>query len=468
MTKHVGLDQYLLLFRGRMTSGEMLKRIHRHLLAGCESCRAGWDELVEAERADIGELLAGQTEPIPFDPTPPADTPILQPSPYESAFSAAAKRVTEAADRLARDKRHARRELTALLALPAEKRRRSIARAKTSFRSPALANLLVEEARERVRSSWQEAIELLELARRIVVWSTDGPTSTWGRSLMLRVQAHRANAHRVGGDLGEAERRFRSVRHHLAVDPIADPSLDAEVASLEASLRWDQARHQEAATLLDQAVLIYQEVGEREGLARVLIQRASIAQQLERADQALADLERARGLVDPRTPEFLYLLIVVGSAPILLDLERYEEAERVLADAEGAFAATAELWWAFRFRYFQGRVALGRGELERAADLLGDARQGLLEQELPHDAAAASLHLALVHLHQGRTARVRGLCREIAPIFQGCGVEHAALASLALFEQATAADAAAIEQVAQLSRHLRAARAGRRPPQQPS
>lgn len=468
MAKHVALEHYLLLFRGKMTPGEMLKRIHRHVLEGCESCREGWNELVEGQRVDIGELLAGLNEPIPFDSTPPADTPVLKPSPYESAFSAAARRVTDAADRLAKEKRHARRELKTLLAIAPAKRRQAIVTSKTSFRSPALANLLVEEARERVRSSWQEAIELLELANKVVVWSADGPTSTWGRSLLVRIEAHRANARRVAGDLGDAERRFRTVRHHLAVDPIADPSLDAEVASLEASLRADQARLDEAITLLDQAVLIYQEVEEREGLARVLIKRASVAQEFERHEQALADLERARGLVDPRKQGFLYLFTVVGSAPILLDLERYEEAEQMVVDAEESFTATAEPWWSLRLRYFRGRAALGRGDLERASDLLGDARQGLLDQELPHDAAAASLHLALVYLHQGRTADVRRLCREIAPIFQGCGVERTALASLALFEQATAADAVALIQVAELRRHLRAARAARCRAQKPN
>lgn len=283
------------------------------------------------------------------------------------------------------------------------------------------------------------------------------PVEETSRRQHRRNEAHRANALRVAGDLPAAERLFGDVRRRLANAPLADSAVYAEVASLEASLRWDQARREEALTLLDQGVLIYQEVGEREGLARVLIQRASIAQQLERPDEALADLERARGLVDPQEQTFLYLFTVVGSAPILLDVERYEEAERVLLEAEEAFEAAIEPWWALRFRHFKGRAALGRGELERAEQLLEGAREGCADQQLPHDAAAISLDLALVYLHQGRTANVRRLCREIASIFQARGVDRGALASLALFQKATVVDAAALAQVAELRRYLRAA-----------
>lgn len=464
---HVEIEHYLLLVRGAMTTGEMLKRIHRHLLEGCDVCRASWEELVEGQRADIGELLAAETEPIPFDPTPPAETPLDKPSPYQTAFSAAARRMTGAATRLRREKRQARRELEALLALSAEEREQTLIHARARFRSPALAHLLLELARERVRRSWRESIELLELLRLVLVWSPEAQRSEWGRSLALRAEAHRANAHRVAGDLPEADRRFRALRRQLVVDPVGDPSLEAEVASLEASLRWDQRRLEDAVALLDQAAWIYGEVAEREGLARVLIQRASVGQELERGEQALEDLDRARRLVDPREQPFLYLFTVVGSAPILMDRGRCAEAESLLTEAAGACEAAAEPWWALRLQGLRGRAALGRGELDRAEGLLAAARQGFLGQGLPQDTANASLDLALVHLHQGRTGDTRRLCAEIAPYLQSCGAAPSALAALALLARATAADASALAQVVELRRHLRVAcsphREGRKP-----
>jgi tetratricopeptide (TPR) repeat protein len=461
---HVRFEHYLFFTQGKMGSGEMLARMHRHLLDGCESCRRAWEGLVESERRDIADLLAEQTEPIPFDPTPPEETALASPSPYESAFSGAARQRNQEAKRLTYEKRTARRELDALLAIPAAERHQTIMLSRKRFRSAALAHLLVEEARNRVRGSWQEALELLELARQVVVWLPRAWGTDWAKELLYRVDAHRANAHRVGGSLGEAEKRFRALRRQLVAEPVLAPSLDAEVASLEASLRGDQRRFEEAVELLDQAVLVYQETGEREGLARTLIQRAAMQHYRERYDVALADLDRARGLLDPKADGFLYLCTIVGTAPVLLDLGRAEEAERVLTAAE-EFEEASEPWWALRLRYLGGRAALGLGDLGRAERLLVDARDGFLAQELPQDVANASLDLALVYLHQGLD--VRRLCREVAASLTALGVHRDALAALNLFQKSTVADAAAIARLAEIRRHLRAAPA-RRTSAQPS
>lgn len=439
---HLTPDIYYMILDGNLPPRTLARALHHHLLETCEDCAAEWEAARQlrvgagrdGERVEVAET----SEPI--------------------AFSPSSRRLEDDARRVRSTRHQAQQDLRRLLKLPTARREDRIINAKTRYRSRAFIELLIEHCRTRVRSAPREAAQLLELVPTCLLWAPDGLEAGWAKALYVRGEAHRANALRVAGDLPAAERLFGDVRRRLALAPLADSSLYAEVASLEASLRADQARPDEAATLLDQAVLIYQEAGEREGIARVLIKRASIVQELERSDQALADLERARGLIDPQEQTFLYLFTVVGSVPILLDLERYEEAEQILTDAEDAFESAAEPWWAFRFRGLQGRAALGRGELEQAEELLDGARQGLLEQELPYDAAAASLDLALVYLHQGRTGEVRRVCRGIAPIFRALGVQREALASLGLFQKATAVDAAVLGHLAQLRRHLRATR----------
>jgi tetratricopeptide (TPR) repeat protein len=465
-TEHVGVEHYVYLLRGAMKPGELLQRIHRHVLDGCATCREAWDGLVSGQRRDLRELLAGYDEAIPFDSTPPPPTPLTRPSPYETAFSTRARTLARAAQRLAEDRRQARRQLAELLAIPAGRRERVIERAQNRWRTPAFAHLLVEEARERVRRSPREAQELLDLVHPVLLWTPGAHGTDWAQALLVRAEAHRANALRVAGDLPAAERRFLALRRRLRVEPVADPAVDAEVASLEASLRADQRRDVDAVELLDGAVIVYEAVSEREGLARVLIQRAAVLQDLDRGEEALGDLDRARGLLDPREQSFLYLFTVVGTVPLLLDEGRPEEAEQLLAEAERTVAAAREPWWGLRFRYLAGRAAFALGELGQAEIRLREARDGFLAQGLPQDTANASLDLALVHLHQGRTAEVRRLCREIAPYFEGCGVERDALAILALFARATAADAAAL--AAELRRHLERAATARRAAPPPS
>jgi hypothetical protein len=92
-----------------------------HVLEDCEECKRTWDNLVESRRADLRELLAGETDPIPFDDTLPAG-PLTDTTRYESAFSGAARKVTRAATRLTYEKRRVRRDLEELLAIQPNER----------------------------------------------------------------------------------------------------------------------------------------------------------------------------------------------------------------------------------------------------------------------------------------------------------------------------------------------------------
>jgi len=438
---HLTLDVYLMLLEGRLPPRTLAAALHRHLLEICPHCDGEWQAAapLRDEARASGEIAAHST--------PPDAAAAI-------AFSSASRRLEERAERLRSTRRQAREDLRRMLATPPERREEKIVQARTRYRSRAFCELLIEHCRERVRSDAGEAATLLELVGLALLWTPGGLEAGWAHTLAARAEAHRANALRVAGDLPAAERLFAEVRRRLARLPLDEAKVYAEVASLEASLLWDQRRYAEAAELLDGAVLVYHDAGEREGLARVLIKRASILQGLDRGGDALADLARARSLLDPKEETFLYLFTVVGTVPLLLDEGRPEEADRLLTDAEDAFEAAREPWWALRLRYLEGRAALARGDLARAELRLGEARDGFRDQGLPQDTANASLDLALVHLHQGETAEVRRLCREIAPYFRAAGVERDALAALALFARATEADAAALARVAELRRHL--------------
>jgi tetratricopeptide (TPR) repeat protein len=439
---HLTTALYLKVLDGTLPPRVLTRLLHEHLVETCAECGGEW----EVSRPVV-QAAARAAEPDERGPTAAV------------AFSAEARALEDHVRRTRVARRQARQDLWKLRRVPPARRAERIVGARTRFRTRAFAELLVEDCRERVRSEPREAVALLELVPTVLLWIPGAHEAEWAEVLAVRAAAHRANALRVAGDLPAAERGFEEARRRLAGAPLARSATYAEVASLEASLRGDQRRFEEAVELLDEAVLVYQEVGEREGLARALIQRAAMRQYRERYDEALADLDRARGLLDPKADGFLYLCTIVGTAPVLLDLGRAEEAERVLSEAEESFEAASEPWWALRLRYLLGRAALGQGDLARAEELLVDARDGFLAQELPQDVANASLDLALVYLHQGRTGEVRRLCREVAATLTALGVQRDALAALALFQKATVADAAARSLVQRLRRHLETARA---------
>lgn len=460
-SEHVGMEHYLWVERGEEPAGELLRRIQRHVLERCPECRREWEALAGAERADLWELFERPGGEARFEAAPPPrrGSEPEQPSPYAAAFSAAARQVTAAATELKLERNRARRDLAKLLALPPAERPAALRRSRRRFRSPALAHLLIEEARTRVRRSPAAALEVLDLLRPTLETIPGALDRPWARGLEVVAEALRANALRVSGDLHAADRAFHAVRRRLAAAELDDPApVEAEVASLEASLRRDQRRYEEAAVLLDRAVVLYEAEGEAEGLARVLIQRADVHQLFDKHEAALADLERARQLVHPERQPFLHLLVVVSTVPTLLDLGRARQAERVLGAAESV-PASDEPWWRLRFRFLRGRAAASLRDHDRAAALLAEARQGFVDEGLPYDAAAAALELALVALQQGDTRRVRELAREIAPVFEGCGVVREALATLGLFAQAEHADRGVLALAAALRRHIAEARA---------
>lgn len=436
---HLTSDLYRLVLTGHLPPRTLVNALHRHLLQVCDDCSAQW----QAAAPRIAAIS-------PPKRTAASDTASIEPS---------GKALEREARRLRLARRWAREDLMRLLATPPERWRDLVNRARTRFRSRSVVELIVEHGRELTRSQPRRAAELLAFVPELLPLVPGGLETAWGRGLAVRAEARRANALRVTGDLAAASSLFAEVRRRLAASPAGEPTVYAEIASLEASLRRDERQFEEAAVLLDRAVLVYHEAGESEELARVLIQRADVAQYSERHEDALADLARARTLLDPERHTFLYLFTVTGSVPTLLELGRPAEAERVLLDAEDAFAAAIEPWWALRFRYLQGRAAFGQGDHGRAVRLLGEARQGFLDQKLPYDAAAASLDLALVHLDRGDTGEVQRLARQIAPIFRAVGVQREALATLRVFHQATVEEAR--RHVTALRTHLATARAER-------
>lgn len=435
---HLGKELYRLVLTGHLPPRALARVLHDHLLEVCLRCSREWR--AAAPRVAAAAERSGRATDANME-------------------EAGAEELAREARRVRLARRWAREDLVKLLATPAEAWPAMIERARTRFRSRAVVELVVEHARELTRAEPRRAIELLELVPRLLLWTPGGQEAPWGRSLAVRAAARRANALRVVGDFAAAERNFAVVRRRLAAGPVDDTVVYAEVASLEASLHRDQRRYDEAGALLDEAVLVYHQDKRSEELARVLIQRAEIAQHFERHQDALVDLGRARRLLDPVQQTFLYLCTVIAEVPTLLDVGRPDEAEHVLLAAEDAFAAAIEPWWALRFRYLQGRAAFGQGHHERALRLLGEARQGFLDQRLPHDAAAASLDLALVHLDRGDAAEARRLARLIAPIFRSVGVEREALATLRVFQEATAEEAR--RHLTTLRTHLAAARSER-------
>jgi tetratricopeptide (TPR) repeat protein len=411
-----------------------------HLMESCPVCRENWEEY---RRMPARRRV--QQRPLPE-------------MIVASAYGAPARQLEARRDQVREIRRNARRDLRVLLALPPDERAQRVGNARTRFRSRALAELLLEESRRRVRSDPQESRALAELTGTVLMWTPMALASIWGQTLQIRSLAVRGNALRVAGRLDEASRAFAEVRAHLAHGSLNDLELHGDVASLEASLRIDQRRFDEAAALLDRAVLFFGQGRLDQGLARVLVKRAELHRLEGEVGAAAADLRRALEVAEPGQDVNLHLCIVGTLALVLCDLGHHEEARRLLDANERWWEAVDEPWWTQRLRILEGRIAQGTGDLDRAERLFTDVLEETRARNQDYAAAIAALDLALVHLAQGATSAVQRLAREAAPVFRSRSIHREALAALALFHQAALAETVTTELAHRVRRFLDRAR----------
>ncbi|HMB52333.1 MAG TPA: hypothetical protein VKU40_03385 [Thermoanaerobaculia bacterium] len=242
---HLSPELVEMVLQGELPPRTLVTLMRHHLADLCPECRRVFAELEDGAA---------------WRPPQHAHTESCALEGYTLAFERAAGQALSAADRRAAEQSAAERDLATLLALPEQARRDRVARARSRFRSRALASLMLDECRQRLDDEPVECGALAELAHEVLLrvpGALDGDDGDEG--LGARALAYRAEAARATGDLPTADRLFRSLRARLASFPLNDPEVHAEVTTLEAGLRRDQQRWGEMESLLARAVLLHRQ-----------------------------------------------------------------------------------------------------------------------------------------------------------------------------------------------------------------
>jgi len=456
--RHIDLDLALQVLQGELPPGALLRSLLDHLEDLCPECRQTLQILHPGE----DENAAAWLDP-PDPPLPPAGRQTELDLRYAAAFGRAGRDAVYLAEGIRRERRRARRDLKDLLALPAGEREARIVGARTRFRSRALAELLVETGRELVREDPAEARSLAELVPTVLLWTPGALEHPWSHVLRLRALAHRANAQRVAGDLVAAGETFRQVRALANARPPADPEVELELGSLEASLRIDQGRFVEAVDLLDRSIQMQQGMGDGRGLSRSLVQKGICLAESGAHAAATAAMRKAIALLSPETDEPLYVGAVLNLALCLCEADDHAAAREVVESHRSLFGRQTDAWSTLKREWIEGRIALGLGELETAERLLGAVRHAYLERNSGLDAAMVSLDLATLLLRQGRTSELKEISRLIQPVFESRDVPRETIAALLLFQKAVGAESLTADAIRKLRTYLQATGSRRRP-----
>jgi transcriptional regulator with XRE-family HTH domain len=331
--------------------------------------------------------------------------------------------------------------------------RRLLVEEASEFRNWALCERVCEESVKAAADNADRAVELAELALRIAQLAPGD--ETWRSRLQGYAWAHIGNARRVRSDLRGADEAFGRSRKLWQAGAPADPGLleEARLLDLEASLRRDQTRFGEASELLDRALAI-----DRGGITkRLLLNKATVLEALGDFAGAVTALHRVAPLVAAEGESRLLFALRFNLAVNFCFLGRYGDAEALLPEVRALTLSLGNDLDNVRLRWLEGRIAAGLGKREEAIRALSGVREEFASRGIAYDTALASLELAVLYLEDERTAEVKILARQMAPIFQAQGIHREALAALKLFREAAEREAVTLDLARRLVTYLQRA-----------
>ncbi len=326
--------------------------------------------------------------------------------------------------------------------LPLPERRRFLALAPRAARTPALVGRICE-------ASVQAASDGVEIARELADFALSLARGLPGEALRRRAEAFcfafLANVLRVATDFAGADRAFARAWELWRGGEPCEPELFPEwrLLDLEASLRREQHRFDDALECLDRAL-----VGSGTGslvAGRLSLQKANVLEHSGDHAGALAVLAKAAPTIEAAQDPHLLLRLRFNTAVNLVYLERFAEAEILLPETVELARQQARKLDGTRVTWLVAKVDAGRGRVEEARAGLEKVTQDFTTQELPYEAALASLDHAVLDLKEGRTAEVKRLAVAMGWIFEAKGIDREALAALALFCEAAKQEAATVE-----------------------
>jgi tetratricopeptide (TPR) repeat protein len=267
--------------------------------------------------------------------------------------------------------------------------------------------------------------------------------------LQARAWVELANAYRVCEDMVNAERALaHAASRHMA--GTGDPRLIARLLDIQASLRTDQRRLDEALRLLDRVHDLYLDTGDTHLAGRALVSKGigihydgSPAEAIEVLQQGLSMLDTQRDAQ----------LLATGQQALLDALAtngQFREARRLLLESGLRQIFAADPINLLKLRWVEARIFAGLGKPRRAEKILAEIQAGFLGANLKYEAALVSLERAEVLLQLGHAAEVETIAEEALAIFEALHVKQEALRAVRFLHEACRQKAATSDLVRQV------------------
>jgi tetratricopeptide (TPR) repeat protein len=357
---------------------------------------------------------------------------------------------------MARERAQAPSLFVQLLGHPREKRE-LILKNSPDFHTWGVFELLIERSLEACIRNPDHAEDLGRLA---LLLSDLLDASYYGASLIedlrARAWAFIGNACRLRSNLQQAEECFSNSYSHLQKG--TQDSLErAVILDLEASLRRDQRRFDDAEKLLKRAITLFLQNDQRHRAGRSLVNLSTVHHYAGYPEAGIPLLFQAISLIDPEQEPRLLLCARHNLIDYLAASGRSLEAQGLYRATRPLYRSFPDAWTQNRRKWVKGKIARGLRQADQAESLFLAARDGFVEEGVPYDTALVSLELATLYAEQGRRSDLRRLAEGMVPIFSSLNIHREALAALACLKQAAEADRVTVELVASVAAYLRRA-----------
>jgi tetratricopeptide (TPR) repeat protein len=303
-----------------------------------------------------------------------------------------------------------------------------------SFQIWGVCQLLLKESLEAAFEDPGRAINFAELGVKVAQTLGDAYDPYWVLDLRARAYAYLGNAQRVLGELRSAETAFREAEALLVRSMTGNELVRAEVIYLKSSLRRAQRRLGESMAMVEQALAIYREHDESQGVGNTLLKRSRILEELGDTEEAIASLREAIGIAEPLSRLDLYARYNLLNTLALAG--RYAEADQFLPEVREIFAQGGRPLDLLRLRWIEAKVSRGQGHLREAEESFRQIQEEFLARGMGYDAALVSLDLAILFAQEHRTEDLKRLAAEILQVFESRDVHREVVATLILFQSA--------------------------------
>lgn len=430
---HISGDILRAVIRGELTRDDLTSLILTHLLELCPVC--------------CHELEAIREELETEESVPPSNT-------AEDLFARLQEAAPGIESSIEEERARAETDLQALLRLSPERRLARIQRANRRFRSPFLADRLLEECRQSLPAAYDRALEFARLSYEVALFAP----SPLREEYCALAKAHQGNALRAAGEIQQARECLDQARHTIRNEGVIETLVVAEVDWLEGTLDKDQGRFLRSEGLLMRAAKLFE-------IVRDPVRAASVRLSLGELYRISGDLDRAIAIVQvaENAPELqdsprLTWCLIHNRLLYLVEAGKFAAARQGLMEAYPRYQAFPDTWTQLRLLWLESKIDAGLGYLEQAAEGFTATRDGFLKQGHGYDAALVSLELALVLLEIGRTQDVRQVAEEISLVFEAQDVHREAMAALLLFQKAAQAEQVTKALIGDLRTYLEKAR----------